>query len=226
MLSLQNINDAKQKLDRCDTSAFIDVGQSFKFYLNKISITDFRHIRNLEVGFEHPVTVLSGTNRIGKTSILLLIAGSHVNFQKYDSTKPDSVFRNHQWKDVISFTTHETTSNNYSYRLYWRVAAGLKDGEGKRLASSKAWTGLAKYSKDIRRVNAKIRERVVRLIDLERLLPARNFSNSLKRKVNYGQSVRVSEDIEKAFSYVLGVPASVQIFKIGSHINKVDVLCD
>jgi hypothetical protein len=70
---------------------------------------------------------------------------------------------------------------NYSYELYWRVGTDIRNGEGKRLATSQAWTGLGKYSSG-NRVNSQIKDKEVRLIDLERLLPTRNFSNSLLRK--------------------------------------------
>lgn len=224
MLNLNNITDAKQKLEKCNVVNFIDPSQSFRYYLNSIQINNFRHIQNLNLSFDHPVTVITGTNKIGKTSILLLLACSHIKFEKYDATKPESDFRYHVWKDVISFTSYEAARNNYSYVLRWRVGIDPRQGEGKRLASSKAWTGLAKYSSDVRRINAKIRDRVVRLIDLERLLPARNFSNSLKRKIKNGRGTRLNPEVEKAFSFILGVPTSVEISKIGAHINKMAYL--
>jgi predicted ATPase len=55
---------------------------------------------------------------------------------------------------------------------------------------------------------------------LERLLPTRNFSNSLFRKISGFTNSRVNLDIEKAFAYVLDIPVNVEITIIGSHINK------
>jgi predicted ATPase len=210
----------------CNVRAFVNTGQSFRYYVTDLKVNNFRHIQELEISFDYPVTILTGTNKIGKTSLLLLLACSHVNFFKYDSTKHEPNFREHIWKDVISFTDYEAATNNYSYNLNWRVGPEQRQGEGKRLASSKAWTGLAKYSSDPRRVNAKIRDRFVRLIDLERLLPVRNFSNNLKKKIKSGSGTRLNPEIEKAFSYVLSLPPTIRISKIGAHINKMAFLIE
>ncbi|WP_278353655.1 AAA family ATPase [Chryseobacterium gleum] len=223
MLELQNISDAKVKLLNYDPTIFSGVGNSFKFYLNKLKINNFRHISDLEITFDHPITVITGINKIGKTSLLLLIACSHHNFQKYDSTKPNTVLRRHTWRDVLTFTSYETATGNYSYELFWRVGIDNRNGEGKRLATSKSWTGLGKYS-SANRMNAKIKDKEVRFIDLERLLPARNFSNSLLRKISGTGGIRLSSDIEQAFAYILDIPGGVEIKKIGAHINKIAYL--
>ncbi len=223
MLQLQNIPDAKTKLLNYDPTTFSSTGNSFRFFLNKIKVNDFRHINGLEISFDHPVTVITGTNKIGKTSLLLLIACSHYNFKKYDSTKPNTVLRRHTWRDVLTFTSYESTTRNYSYELIWRVGTDNRSGEGKRLATSQAWTGLGKYSSGTR-VNSQIKDKEVRLIDLERLLPARNFSNSLIRKISGTGGVRVSPRIEQAFAYILDIPGAVEITRIGSHINKIAYL--
>lgn len=223
MLQLQNISDAKNNLQSYDPLTFTGPQNSFRFFVNRLKVNNFRHIRGLDISFDHPVTVLTGTNKIGKTSVLLLIACSHYNFKKYDSTKPDTVLRRHTWRDLLTFTRYETTSRNYSYELFWRVGNDPRNGEGKRLATSKAWTGLGKYSSSTR-VNAQIKDKEVRLIDLERILPARNFSNSLMRKISGATGVRVNPEIEQAFAYILDIPAPLEIQKIGSHINKVAYL--
>lgn len=225
MLNLHNIKDAKSKLLAYNPSSFNGINNSFLEYLYRIEIDDFRHIQNLKVKFQHPITIISGSNKIGKTSILLLIACSHVHFKKFDATKPETELRDHQWKDVLSFTNHETVNNNYVYRLYWRKGNQDHEGEGKRSATSKAWTGLAKFSSNPGRINAKIRHKEVRLIDLDRVLPARNFSNSLFRKIGQlNVQNRLSNDIERAFAYVFDLDPNTQIFNIGSHVNKVAYL--
>lgn len=224
MLNLQNLEATKNKLLYCDSNTFINNENSFRFFLNEIKINDFRHITNLDLTFDHPVTVISGTNKIGKTSLLLLIACSHENFQKYDSTKPETILRNHVWRDVFNFTSYETANRNYSYQLFWRVGNQNRTGEGKRRAASQSWTGLGKGSSDLNRINAKIRDKQVRLIDLERLLPARNFSNSLRRKVDIAARVRLNEDIEQAFNYIFENAIPFEIYSIGSHINKMAYL--
>ena len=161
---------------------------------------------------------------MGKTGVLLLIACSHYNFKKYDSTTPETTLRRHTWKDVLTFTHYESTTHDYSYQLFWRVGTENRSGEGKRLHTSRAWTGLGKFSSDADRANAQIRDKEVRLIDLERLLPARNFSNSLRRKIDATTGTRVNPDIEKAFAYIFNIAQDVEISRIGSHINKLAYL--
>ena len=202
MLNLQNINSAKNNLLYYDPTTFSGHQNSFRFFLNRIKVNDFRHVRNLDFTFDHAISVISGTNKIGKTSLLLLIACSHENFMKFDSTKPETEFRRHTWRDVLNFTSHESATRSYSYELFWRVGNDNRTGEGKRAATKQSWTGLGKASADLTRVNARIREKQVRLIDLERLLPARNFSNSLIRKINSATQIRLHTDIEQAFNYI------------------------
>jgi AAA15 family ATPase/GTPase len=179
MLNLQNIKKVKKKLEDCDVLRFEGIGNSYRNFLKKIEVKQFRHLSNVPISFEHPVTIITGTNKIGKTSILLLIACSHENFCKMDSTSPEVGMRSHVWRDVLSFTKYENTNTNYSYKLKWRVGNSNREGEGKRLSSSRSWSGLGKRSSNDSRINAKIRERHVRFIDLERVLPVRNFSYSL-----------------------------------------------
>lgn len=224
MLNLHNLHAAKIKLLNYDTTTFSGIDNSFRFFLNRIKVNDFRHIRNLDFTLDHPVTIISGTNKIGKTSVLLLIACSHENFMKNDSTKPETEFRKHIWRDVLNFTSYESATRSYSYELFWRVGTENRQGEGKRAATKQSWTGLGKSSSDLTRINAKIRDKQVRLIDLERLLPARNFSNSLIRKIAGAAQVRLQLEIEQAFNYIFEMPNPVEIHKIGSHINKIAFL--
>jgi hypothetical protein len=114
----------------------------------------------------------------------------------------------------------ETALRSYSYELFWRVGTNNLDGEGKRAAGKQSWTGLGKSSSDPNRINAKIKDKEVRLIDLDRLLPARNFSNSLRSKINIAGRIRLNEDIEQAFNYIFENYPPVEIHRIGSHINK------
>lgn len=217
MLNTQNIKDAVLKLSRVNTVAFTD---GFRYFITRLEIERFRHILNLEIDFTHPVTVIAGTNTVGKTSVLLLLACSHREFIRADATKPSTNYRRHTWRDVITFTSHENNSTDYSYKLNWRLANRIMNGFAKRLSTSQAWTGIGKFSSDAKRLNKQIIGRQARLIDLERVVPARNFSKSLLRKVNSSTQNRVSPDIEKAFAYILDLVAIPEIYEIGAHINK------
>jgi predicted ATPase len=215
-----NINSKIDKLNSCEVEDFIDANASFRHFTLGIEIERFRHIADLDITLDHPVTLLAGTNKVGKTSILLLLACSHEKFMRLDASKPEPTWREHGWKDVLAFTSYENEANDYSYKLKWRLGTKVSTGEGKRLASSKAWSGLGKKAKD--RTNAKIKKREVRLIDLERLLPARSFSASLLRKAAAGQNTALSKDIVRAFCYILELPyiETCEILEVAGHVNK------
>lgn len=219
-MELQNIKSIKKKLDNHNPTLFSNAENSFTYFVNRIHIKEFRHIKDLEIKFEHPITVISGTNKIGKTSILLLLACSHYDFLRVDSTKPTSTLRRHSWKDVLRFTDYENTKKDYEYHLDWRVGKDIRNGNSRRLHTSRSWSGVGKTSKDPKRKNAKIKGREVRFIDLERILPARNVSNSLLRKISNSAQTRVNSDIEKAFCYIFSISTGIEIYDIGSHINK------
>lgn len=128
--------------------------------------------------------------------------------------------REHIWKDVMAFTKYETEASDYSYKMNWRTGTKTITGEGKRLASSQAWSGLGKKAKD--RTNAKIRDREVRLIDLDRMLPARTFSTSLLRKSANASVTTLDDNIAKAFCYIfeLVYTQGFKISEVSGHVNK------
>lgn len=216
-----NIKKSLEKLDNCDVETFDNPTNSFKYFCSELNVSLFRHIKNVKITFDHPVTVLAGTNKIGKTSLLILLACSYEKFKRLDASKPEPTWREHSWKDMVTFTRHETEKNNYTYSMKWRVGKKTSSGEGKRLASSKSWSGLGKKSNEARQ-NARIKEREVRLIELDRLLPARSFSASLLRKSSQAAMKKLDEGISKAFCYILEIPPEqdVQIFEVGGHVNK------
>lgn len=218
-LEIQNLSAAKRKLNACDVTTFENSGKSFTWFAKSIHITRFRHILDLPLNFSHPITAIAGVNRSGKTSILLLIACSHENFLRPDATSSSIGTRNHSWNDVLSFTLHENVNADYQYEMTWRRAAQNFQGTGKRLHTSRAWSGLGKKSSDPSRMNAKIRGREVRLVDLERLLPARAFSDSLFRKANAATVTPLNPDIAQAFSYIFDTPVT-SIAEAGQHLNR------
>ena len=87
-------------------------------FFTKIEFEIFRHIRNLSVEFQNPITVISGTNKSGKTSILLAIACSHYNFQKKDYST--NTFKRTTWGDVMKFTNHDQQQVDWTYYVSYR----------------------------------------------------------------------------------------------------------
>lgn len=136
-----------------------------------------------------------------------------------DATSSSVGVREHSWSDVLSFTAHETIAVDYQYEMDWRLANQNNHGVAKRLTTSRAWSGLGKKSSDSARMNAKVRAREVRLVDLERLLPARAFSDSLYRKANAAASAPLHADVTQAFSYIFDTPTT-SISEAGSHVNR------
>lgn len=218
-LNIQNLKEVRTKLNTCNVNAFDNIDNSYLWFTDSLRIDRFRHISNLEIEFTHPITAITGTNRSGKTSALLLLACSHEQFMRLDASSSSIGVREHNWSDVLSFTTHETVEDDYQYSMSWRRASQTLSGIGKRLHTSKAWSGLGKKSSDPTRVNAKIRGREVRLIDLERLLPGRAFSDSLYKKANAAIAQPLHSDIAQAFSYIFGTPVA-QISEAGGHVNR------
>lgn len=214
----RDIHEAIDKISRCEVSTFLHKNDSYTQFISKIKIERFRHIKDLEVSFDHPVTAISGVNKSGKTSILLLIACSHEKFMRMDATSDKIGMREHSWGDVLSFTSHETSLHDYVYRLFWRVGNLEKNGSGKRNRGSKAWGGLGKKSSKGRN-NAKIKNRQVRLIDLDRVLPARAFSDKLYSKSRISSGVDVSDTIVEAFSYIFSRKIN-SIKEVGNHLNR------
>lgn len=53
-------------------------------FFSSVRFDIFRHIKNLKVEFKSPITVITGSNKVGKTTILQAIACSHYNFNKRD----------------------------------------------------------------------------------------------------------------------------------------------
>lgn len=221
MLNFKKIDSCKKLLEENDIRKFSGVNRSYRQMLLHIDVKKFRHIEKLQIAINHPITVFAGMNKIGKTSVLLLVACSFENFWKYDSTKPDTELKKATWRDVISFTKKETDNGAYEYALKWRLGDKVLDGTGKRNSGAKtSWTGLGKVSKEAQRINAKIKGRDVRFIDLERILPAREFTRRLNYKASISQEIPVNEDVKECFKYILEIPDDISIYQIGSHINK------
>lgn len=219
--NLSKINEYKRKLENYDINGFTNRDNSFLHFLKRIQVSCFRHVKDLDLSFDHPVSVIAGTNKIGKTSILLLMACSFEEFWRYDSTRPDTEFKRATWRDVISFTKNETDNGGYAYQLWWRVGTNNDlHGIGKRNTGvRKSWTGLGKSSIQ-RRTNAKIKDRHVRFIDLERMLPARDFTRRLNYKASIAPKAQISDAVTSYFRYILEIPEVLTIYQTGSHINK------
>jgi len=74
-------------------SVDISKEKEFPIFLKNIKFENFRHIPSLEIEFKNPISIISGTNRSGKTTLLMALACSHLNFLRRNP-KNGNVFHN------------------------------------------------------------------------------------------------------------------------------------
>lgn len=173
----------------------------------------FRHIPNLEIKFESPVTVISGSNKTGKTTVLLSIACSHFDFKKRNYT--NGKLERQTWSDVMKITKHDKQTFDWTYHLSIKTGAKIERKRGQRKKDTKKWNGLAKKESQIKGVN-------VVYLDLDRILPARHHSPVLHKKARDAEGGAVSAEkqafIEECLSYVLEEKYSLK--KLAEHLGK------
>jgi predicted ATPase len=88
---------------------------SFEMFLEEMKINHLRGIQNLTLRFEFPVTVVSGPNGVGKSTLLLSAACAYKTQQK--SLVPGIVFPNlKKQKELTIYDEEVNTSLEYYYR--------------------------------------------------------------------------------------------------------------
>jgi hypothetical protein len=73
-----NPNADKDFVDQLDLAN----EHNFPKFLKSIKLSPFRHITELTLNFIHPISVIAGTNRSGKSTVLMALACSHFDFKK------------------------------------------------------------------------------------------------------------------------------------------------
>lgn len=56
--NLGKIKDCKRKLENYDINSFTNTDKSFLHFLKRIYVSRFRHVKDLDLSFDHPVSVL------------------------------------------------------------------------------------------------------------------------------------------------------------------------
>lgn len=185
-------------------------------FIDGIQFSDFRHIKHLTLSFRTPVSVISGANKSGKTTVLLSIACSHFEFNKRDYTNGKA--SRHTWSNVLKFTSHDVQTSDWTYHLTIKSGAKRETRRGQRKAATKKWNGIGKKESQVKGVH-------VVYIDLERILPARYYSSALHKKSQLALPTNVSTKnqlfIEECISYIFENTYSLQ--KIAGHMGE-DVL--
>ena len=168
-----------------------------------IEFDTFRHIRDLKVEFNSPITVISGSNKSGKTSILLAIACSHYNFLKRDYS--NGTFKRFTWGQIMRFTNHDEQQLDWTYHVTYRIGNKSERKRGQRKYATKKWNGVAKKESQIGTpVNGRNVGRKVYFIDLDRIIPARKLSSATFKNARNNNNINPLQNIVTEYvSYIL-----------------------
>lgn len=188
-----NPNADRTAVDSLDIKSQHD----FPRFLNSVEFKPFRHINELKIDFDHPITVLTGNNRIGKSTILMAIACSHYQFNRNPS---NGVLERFTWGSIMRFTQYDRQTEDWTYYLEYRQGDKVIPKRGQRKAETNKWNGVAKKE-------SQITDRQVVSIDLERIDPARNASIRLFHLAKLSNLAEVSskkkKEILNYLSYIL-----------------------
>lgn len=183
----------------------------FPFFFNNLKFERFRSISNLEIEFKSPITVLTGNNRCGKTTILLAIACSHYNFQKRDFT--NGIYMRNTWGNLMRFTAQDVQREDWTYHVIYRNGDKTETKRGQRKFATKKWNGVAKKESQIgtpKGDNKKGRE--VRYIDLDRIIPEREKNYSYFSGLKNDETTPLQNDINKYVSYIVQASYNIKCF--------------
>lgn len=190
-----NPQSDKVEIDNVD----IDNEHNFPKFLKKIELSPFRHIDNVTIEFKHPISVITGTNRSGKSTVLMALACSHFNFRKRNP-KNGNLDRQ-TWSSLMKFTNHDHQQKDWTYYITYKFGNKLFERKrGQRKHSTNKWNGIGKKE-------SQFKDREAIFIDLERMLPPRNYNESLLRIAKTSSPTNISKknvkEIESLISYVL-----------------------
>lgn len=190
----------------------IDDEKCFPKFLKSIEFKPFRHIKELKVKFTHPITVITGGNRIGKSTILIAIACSHYKFNKRNPS--NGSLERFTWGSIMRFTQYDKQKEDWIYFLEYKQGTRTLPKKGQRKAATNKWNGVAKKE-------SQIHDRQVLLIDLERIYPARNASvrlfNLAKQSSLADISSHKKREIFFYLSYVL--EEDCEISRVVQHLD-------
>lgn len=201
-----NPNSDFNYIENCNINSYHD----YPKFLHSIEFKPFKQIEELELNFLSPVTIISGTNKIGKTTILTALACSHLNFEKRNAT--NGKMERHTWSNFMKITISDIQSKDWSYWIKYREGTKAVKKRGQRKQLTNKWNGIAKKE-------SQIRNRQVILIDLDRVLPARNVSSSLYRKARHSLGIVSAIHLNKYLSYIFE-ESYTNISKLAEHVDK------
>ncbi|WP_118790057.1 AAA family ATPase [Haemophilus haemolyticus] len=195
-------NSDRDYIDNIDLSN----EKNFPIFLKKIRFDHFKQIDNLEINFNHPISVISGINKTGKTTILMTIACSHLDFNKKNIK--NGILERHTWSSFMRMTKYDQQIFDWTYYLTYKTGKRTEERQGKRNYQTKKWSGIGKKESQFFNDKKKRVIHEVRYIDLSRLLPTRNFGDAAFKIANENQQQNLSlsdiiiDKLNKYLSYI------------------------
>ena len=198
-----NPNSSKDYVNGYSSKPLAEQVHMYSQFFCGIEFEIFRHIRNLNLQFINPITVISGSNKSGKTSVLLAIACSHYNFRKKDYSKDE--FKRTTWGQIMKFTNYDEQQHDWTYYASYRIGNQVPIRKrGQRKFATKKWNGVAKKESQIGApVNDNNNGRKVYFIDLDRIIPARKLSSATFRNARNNNINPLQRTIVSYVSYIL-----------------------
>lgn len=206
-----NPNADKDFIDKIDLAE----EKNFPKFLKTIKLAPFRHITELTINFVHPISVIAGTNRSGKSTILMALACSHFEFIKRNVQ--NGKLERHTWSSMMQFTSHDTQNIDWTYYITYKYGAREETKRGQRNAITKKWNGIGKKE-------GQFTKRQVVFLDLDRISPARTFGRTIFNRAQTAHaltsviSAKNISLIEEYLSYILEETFSLR--KIADHLDK------
>lgn len=200
-----NPNAARDYVNGYSVKPVADQVHDYPNFFMGLKLNVFRHIRNLPLEFKHPISVISGSNKSGKTTALMAIACSHYNFMRHN-VNHDTLERT-TWSGVVRFTSQDVQGHPWSYQVKYRIGPQVHTNQGSKNAASNKWSGVAKKEGQIGRPTAghPAGGRTVVFIDLNRITPSRHLSKSYFNRFRNLPGVAFAEQakVNDYLSYIL-----------------------
>ena len=225
-----NPNSARDYVNDYSAKSLANQVHDYPEFFMGLNLNVFRHIRNLPLTFSHPISVISGSNRSGKTTALMAIACSHFNFMRHNVNN-DRLERA-TWNNVVRFTSQDVQGQPWAYQVKYRIGPQIHTNSGSKNATSSKWSGVAKKAGQIGHptVGHLNGGRTVVFIDLNRITPSRHLSKSYFNKFRNlpGVAFPNQAKMNEYLSYILednynvtqiGTAADSRVFKFSTSSN-------
>lgn len=185
-----NPNREKARVNNYKNLSLSDKAAKYPRFFNSIRFAQFRHIRNVELNFINPITVISGSNCSGKTTALMAIACSHYYFMRRNVVNGN--WERNRWGDLMRFTRHDVQLTDWTYYVTYRDGLiNSPERRGQHKTTGK-WNGVAKKEGQIGTPAAGHNGRKVYLIDLNRITPGRHLSRTNYMKARWQSTTDIA----------------------------------